>query len=146
MNFNITDGRKSDQNRNIVLSKTADGEEIQTAEVSPKIWRLLRTNTSAIHLHILVLKSDLSKNGVQRGVQNEGQNEGQKSNPHRNLNPDRETEPDLESLIKEEDQCQSGNLCTSEDLPYDEITSTLIRAGTALYDVINMVRVRLGLG
>lgn len=37
--------------------KTKD-QTVTTAAASPKIWRLLRTNTSAVYLHVLVIKTD----------------------------------------------------------------------------------------
>lgn len=36
----------------------AKNQIISTAAASPKIWRLLRTNTSAVYLHVLVIKTD----------------------------------------------------------------------------------------
>ena len=42
-----------------------DAIEIIHSAVSNKIWRLLRTNSSAVHLHVLVLKD--VENGLKSG-------------------------------------------------------------------------------
>ena len=43
-----------------------DAVEIIHSAVSNKIWRLLRTNSSAVHLHVLVLKD--IENGLLSGI------------------------------------------------------------------------------
>ena len=37
---------------------TKDKKEMISATASSKIWRLLRTNTTAVYLHVLVIKTD----------------------------------------------------------------------------------------
>lgn len=37
-------------------TKTSKDIEIVTSTASNKIWRLLRTNSSAVHLHVLILR------------------------------------------------------------------------------------------
>jgi hypothetical protein len=141
MNFNITDGgRKKNKNDkiqknekiNLILNNDKNNSNFFTpVSVPPKIWRLLKSNTSAVYLHILVLKSS-------EKIQNflkETENEKLKSE---NLNE----EVDLEKLINNEnEECFNNSPCFDiNQLEYNDITSTLIRSGKALYDVINMVK------
>ena len=99
------------------MSDKAKEKNITIATASPKIWRLLRTNTSAVYLHVLVIKtnSKIQQDSVKLKSGN----------------------TDLESLIKEsddnEDQCSDGGSGSSgsggskrecmdtKSLPYDDI-------------------------
>lgn len=146
MNFNLTDGgRKSNKFQNnedikpfMSNQKNTDNlDDIFISVVPPKIWRLLRSNTSSVYLHILVMKSgdNIQKKDIDV---NEKNNVSKKSKKSKTVE-----EGDLEMLIKGEDEnenCVSNQCFNTKELEHDDITSTLIRSGAALYDVINMVK------
>ena len=94
-------------------------KNITIATASPKIWRLLRTNTSAVYLHVLVIKTN--------------------SKIQQDYVKLKSVNTDLESLIKEseddEDKCSDSNssgnggsgsgskreCMDTKSLPYDDI-------------------------
>ena len=99
------------------MSDKGKEKNITIATASPKIWRLLRTNTSAVYLHVLVIKtnSKIQQDSVKL----------------------KSGYTDLESLIKEsddeEDQCSDSSFGSgsssgsksqcmdTKSLPYDDI-------------------------
>ncbi len=98
---------------------------VTTASVSSKLWKLLRTNTSSVHLHILAVKTSgigAPKGAKKRTISRTGGSSDADG-------PDSEGElavavdADIEAL---------GGL--------DEVTSGLLKDGRALYDVVGMVK------
>lgn len=140
MNFNITDGgrknnknNEKNENKNLINDNKNNSNFFTPVSVPPKIWRLLKSNTSAVYLHILVIKTSTN---IQKFVNIEKTKV--KKSEHIN------EEVDLEKLIQnvnENEKCLVNLPCFDiKQLEYDDVTSTLIRSGKALYDVINMVK------
>ena len=116
-----------------LLWPAAAPANVTTASVSNAIWKLLRTNTSSVHLHILAVKTSglrapppkLGKPGKRRGADTAGR--GGHAEADEDAGEDEEeaapTDPDVAAL--------GGR---------DEITAALLAEGSALYDVVAMVK------
>ena len=99
---------------------------VTMTSVSNKLWKLLRTNTSSVQLHVLAVKTTNSNGDkTKRKISGRsGSGSGSSSAGSGQTDPaELPVDPDIEAL---------GGL--------DEITSGLLKDGTALYDVISMIK------
>jgi hypothetical protein len=113
-----------------LLWPAAAPANVTTASVSKAIWKLLRTNTSSVHLHILAVKTSgarappkAAKPSKRRGRDGAG---GQAEN-----GADAEVDAEAAAPV-DPDVAALGGL--------DEITAALLAEGSALYDVVGMVK------
>ena len=101
---------------------TPPAVNVSMTSVSNKLWKLLRTNTSSVQLHVLAVKTT-NGDGEKRKRKVSSSRSGGSSGSGEVDAVDPPVDSDIEAL---------GGL--------DEITAGLLKDGTALYDVISMIK------
>lgn len=115
-----------------LFGASAAPENVTTASVSSKLWKLLRTNTSSVHLHILAVKtSGMGAAGKKAKKLSKIGSSSSSSGTSSDGSSDTTVGQDEMAITVDAD---------IEAIGLDEVTSGLLKDGRALYDVVSMVK------